>query len=149
MRKLVWRRIDEPGMEIAYVESLDAASGTQIGAGYELRWALDGTRLDLEVVAGATATVELGDADYFDVFASPFFNSLPAVRDGLLGGGEARDYAMRFVRVPELDVVRSEQRYEPLGDRVVRYSSGSFSTEIEFDADGFVTVYHGFLERVA
>jgi hypothetical protein len=149
MRTLVWRRVDEAGMEIAYVESLDAASGTQIGAGYELRWALDGTRLDLEVVAVAEATVELGDADYFDVFASPFFNSLPAVRDGLLDGGEARDYTMQFVRVPELEVVSSAQRYEPLGDRVVRYSSGSFSTEIEFDADGFVTNYHGFLERVA
>jgi hypothetical protein len=149
MRTLVWRRVDEPGMEIAYVESLDAASGTQIGAGYELRWALDGARLDLEVVAGAEATVELGDADYFDVFASPFFNSLPVVRDGLLDGGAARDYTMQFVRVPELEVVSSEQRYEPLGDRVVRYSSGSFSTEIEFDADGFVTDYRGFLERVA
>jgi hypothetical protein len=149
MRTLVWRRVDEPGMEIAYVESLDAASGTQIGAGYELRWALAGSRLDVEIVAGAEATVDLGDADYFDVFASPFFNSLPVVRDGLLGGGEARDYTMQFVRVPELDVVRSEQRYEPLGDRVVRYSSGSFSTEIEFDADGFVTDYRGFLERVA
>jgi hypothetical protein len=149
MRTLVWRRVDEPGMEIAYVESLDAASGTQIGAGYELRWALAGTRLDVEVVAGAEATIALGDADYFDVFASPFFNSLPVVRDGLLDGGEARDYTMQFVRVPELDVVRSEQRYEPLGDRVVRYSSGSFSTEIEFDADGFVTDYRGFLERVA
>jgi hypothetical protein len=148
MRRLVWRRLDEPGMEIAYVESLDNAFGTQIGAGYELRWALAGSRLDLEIVTGARATVELGDADYFDVFASPFFNSLPVVRDGLLDGGEPRDYAMQFVRVPELEAVRSEQRYEPLGERVVRYSSGSFSTEIEFDADGFVTVYRGFLERV-
>jgi hypothetical protein len=32
---------------------------------------------------------------------------------------------------------------------VVRYSSGSFAADIEFDADGFVTVYEGFLERVA
>jgi len=148
MRKLVWRRVDAPGMEIAYVESLAEAFGTQLGETYELRWALAGSRLDLEIVAGARATVELGDADYFDVFASPFFNSLPVVRDRLLDGGAPRDYTMQFVRVPELQAVRSEQRYEPLGDRVVRYSSGSFSTEIEFDADGFVTVYHGFLERV-
>jgi hypothetical protein len=149
MHRLVWRRVDEPGMEIAYVESLDDAFGTQIGAGYELRWALDGTRLDLEIVTGGRATVELGDADYYDVFASPFFNSLPVVRDGLLEGGEARDYTMQFVQVPELEVVRSEQRYEPLGGRVVRYSSGSFTADIEFDADGFVVDYRGFLERVA
>jgi hypothetical protein len=149
VRTLVWRRLDEPGMEVAHVESLDVAHGTQIGRAHELRWRLDGARLDLEIVGGPSTAVELEDADYFDVFASPFFNSLPVVRDGLLAGGQARDYVMRFVRVPSLDVVRSEQRYEPRGDRVVGYSSGSFAADIEFDADGFVTLYHGFLERLS
>ena len=147
-RTLVWRRLDEPGMEVAHVESLERAFGTQIGVAYELRWRLDARRLELEVVGGSRATVELEDADFFDVFASPFFNSLPVMRDGLLAGGSARDYIMRFVRVPSLEVVPSDQRYEPLGDRVVRYSSGSFAANIEFDADGFVTLYEGFLERV-
>jgi uncharacterized protein len=149
MRQLVWRRIDVPGMEIAHVESFARASGTQIGLGYELRWRLDGSRLELEIVGGPHSTVELGAADFFDVFASPFFNSLPVARDDLLDGGPARDYAMQFVRVPELDVVPSEQRYEPLGERLIRYVSGSFTAEIEFDADGFVVDYSGFLERVA
>jgi hypothetical protein len=135
-------------MEIAHVDSLDRASGTQIGLAYELRWRLEGTLLDLEVVGEPKAQVELGDADFFDVFASPFFNSLPVMRDGLLEGGEAREYTMRFVSVPSLEVVPSAQRYEPLGERVVRYSSGSFAASIEFDADGFVTRYDGFLERV-
>jgi uncharacterized protein len=135
-------------MEIAHVESFERASGTQIGVSYELRWQLAGTRLELDVVGGRSAVVELEDADFFDVFASPFFNSLPVVRDGLLDEGEARTYTMRFVRVPGLDVVPSEQRYEPLGDRIVRYSSGSFSTDIEFDEDGFVLDYQGFLQRV-
>jgi len=149
MRHLVWRRVDEPGMEIAHVETFDRASGTQIGASYELRWRLDGQRLELEVVGEQSAVVDLEDADFFDVFASPFFNSLPVVRDGLLSGGEARTYTMRFVRVPELETVLSEQRYEPLGDRVVRYSSGTFTADIEFDGEGFVLDYQGFLERVA
>jgi hypothetical protein len=149
VRTLVWRRIDEPGMEIAHVESLAQASGTQIGGAYELRWRLDGSRLELEVVGERRATVELGDADFFDVFASPFFNSLPVARDRLLDGGPARDYVMRFVRVPDLVVVRSEQRYEPKAGRVIRYSSGSFSADIAFDADGFVTRYEGFLERIS
>ena len=135
-------------MEIAHVESLERASGTQIGASYELRWQLDGQQLALEVVGERSSVVELEDADFFDVFASPFFNSLPVMRDGLLDGGEARTYTMRFVRVPELDTVLSEQRYEPLGRRVVRYSSGSFTADIEFDEDGFVVDYQGFLERV-
>lgn len=150
MRRMVWRRVDAPGMEIAHVESLERASGTQIGTAYELRWRLEGTRLELEVVGGVTATLELeDDADIFDVFASPFFNSLPVARDRLLDGGDAREYAMQFVRVPELEVVRSAQRYEPLGGRVVRYSSGSFTADIEFDEDGFVVDYTGFLERIA
>jgi uncharacterized protein len=148
MRHLLWRRVDEPGMEIAHVETFDRASGTQIGVSYELRWRLDGRRLELEVVGERSAVVDLEDADFFDVFASPFFNSLPVVRDGLLAGGEARTYTMRFVRVPELATVLSEQRYEPLGDRVVRYSSGTFTADIEFDGDGFVVDYQGFLERV-
>jgi hypothetical protein len=147
-RRLVWRRLDAPGMEIAHVESLERASGTQIGVPYELRWRLEGPRLELEVVGGPSATIELEDADFFDVFASPFFNSLPVMRDGLLEGGLAQEYTMRFVRVPSLEVVPSVQRYEPLGGRSVRYSSGSFAANIDFDTDGFVTVYEGFLERI-
>jgi hypothetical protein len=56
---------------------------------------------------------------------------------------------MAFVQVPELTIVRSDQRYEPKGDRVVRYSSGTFAAAITFDEDGFVTTYEGFLERIS
>jgi hypothetical protein len=149
VRTLVWRRLDAPGMEVAHVQSVDRASGTQIGGDYELRWGLRGDSLQLDVVGVRRASVELEDGDFFDVFASPFFNTLPVLRDGLLDVGAARDYLMRFVNVPSLEVVASTQRYEPLGDRVVRYSSGDFTADIEFDADGFVTLYHGFLERVS
>jgi hypothetical protein len=149
MRRLVWRRLDEPGMEIAHVHSPNRASGTQIGRGHELRWLLGGERLELEVIGDRQTTIELGDADFFDVYASPFFNSLPVWRDALIRGGPARDYVMRFVRVPELTAVRSNQHYEPLGGRVVRYSSDSFSANIEFDEDGFVTRYGDLFERVS
>jgi hypothetical protein len=150
MRTLVWRRLDDPGMEAAHVESLSDASGVQIGRAYELRWRLRGNSLELDLNDGERArTVELGDADFFDVFASPFFNSLPVMRDSLLVEGPTRDYVMAFVQVPELAVVRSDQRYEPRGDRVVRYSSGAFAADIAFDEDGFVTTYEGFLERIS
>lgn len=149
MTTCVWRRLDEPGMEVAHVESFSSAAGTQIGKGYELRWQLDGDRLDLEIVGGARRTVELGEHDFFDVFASPFFNSLPVIRDGLLRPGPAREYKMAFADVPSLDVTPSRQRYSPLGERVVAFASGSFEADIVFDSDGFVTTYEGFLERVS
>jgi hypothetical protein len=149
MKTLVWRRLDEPGMEAVHVVSLSHATGVQIGRDYELRWRLDHEHIELDLNGERHASVELDGADFFDVFASPFFNSLPAVRDGLLEAGQPRDYVMQFINVPELTVVRSNQRYEPRGGRVVRYSSGSFIADIAFDDGGFVTLYEGFLERIS
>ena len=150
MRTLVWRRLDEIGMEVVHVDSLSRANGVQIGTTYELRWWLEDTLLSLSLNGQQVVREELGEAeDFFDVFASPFFNSLPVVRDGLLSAGPPRDYVMRFVSVPDLRIEPSQQRYEPKGEGVVRYSSGTFAADIAFDKDGFVTRYEGFLERVS
>jgi uncharacterized protein len=70
------------------------------------------------------------------------------IRDGLLDGGQARDYTMRFVRVPGLTAEPYPQRYTPLGDRVVHYRSAGFEADISFDEDGFVVLYQDYLERV-
>lgn len=150
IRTLLWRGLDAPRMEIVRVESLDRACGTQIGVAYELRWKLDGPVLELTLDDGPVVRVELGDADFFDLHHSAFFNSLPVARDGLLSeGAAAREYTMRFVRVPELAADPAWQRYEPLGNRVVRYRSDGYEADITFDADGFVTRYQDYLERVA
>jgi hypothetical protein len=136
-------------MEIVRVESLDRACGTQIGIAYELRWKLAGPVLELTLDDGPVVRVELGDADFFDLHHSAFFNSLPVARDGLLSeGAAAREYTMRFVRVPELAADPAWQRYEPLANRVVRYRSDGYQADITFDADGFVTRYQDYLERV-
>jgi hypothetical protein len=45
-------------------------------------------------------------------------------------------------------VTRSEQRYEPLGNRLVRFRSGSFTAEIEYDEQEFVIDYPGIARRV-
>ena len=148
MPTLVWRGLDEPRMEVAHVDSLERARGTQLGLHYELRWDLDGDRLRVENVGVSEREVALGVADFFDLGFSPFFNSLPVVHDGLLDGGDPRDYTMRFVHVPSLTDELSPQRYEPQGARVVLYRSGSFEADIEFDADGYVTLYRDFLERL-
>jgi len=148
VRTLVWRRLDEPGMEIVRFDGPDRAEGTQIGSAYELRWRLEGSSLELEVVGGRRETVELGDADFFDVLNSPYFNSLPVWRDDLLAAAVTRDYTMRFVVVPDLTTSLSAQEYEPLDAHTIRFRSASFEADIEFDADGFVTLYHGYLERI-
>ena len=148
MRTLVWRRLDEPGMEIVRFDAPDRAEGTQIGSAYELRWRLDGSSLELEVVGGRREQVELGDADFFDVLNSPYLNSLPVWKDDLLAEAVARDYTMRFVVVPDLTTSLSAQQYEPLDAHTIRFRSAAFEADIEFDADGFVTLYHGYLERI-
>jgi hypothetical protein len=56
---------------------------------------------------------------------------------------------MRWVSVPGLEVHEQRQRYEPAGARVVRFRSGSFVADIEFDAAGLVTRYPDLAERLA
>jgi uncharacterized protein len=148
-RTFVWRGLDEPRMEIAQVD-VDGgdlrAHGTQIGVAYELRYELEPGRLRARVVGGPSLDIGLVDGtDFFDLAASPLFNSLPVLR----GVETATDFVMSFVDVPSLEVSRSEQRYEPLGNDLYRYRSGDFVAEIQFDADGFVTHYEGLAERVS
>jgi uncharacterized protein len=138
-------------MEVARVDR-DAhsitASGTQLGAVYELRYLLQPASLWVEVVGDRSIELDLDGADFFDLGWSPLFNSLPVIRGGLLEAGPPRDYSMRWVDVPSLDVKLSEQRYDPLGNGVVRFSSGGFTADIQFDEDGFVTRYPGIGSRV-
>jgi uncharacterized protein len=138
-------------MEIARVERVgDAlrASGTQIGAAYELRYELRPDLLELELVGERGLKVRLDGLDFFDLGFSPLFNSLPVLRHNLLADGNARDYVMRFISVPDLAVFESQQRYEPLGSRRLRYRSGTFVAELDFDEDGYVVLYEGLAERV-
>lgn len=144
--RLAWLGDGSPRMEIAHVEQTEpdfGASGTQLGATYELRYRVERGALSLELVGERTLELELDGADFFDLGWSPLFNSLPVIRDGLLEPGPPRDYLMRLVDVPSLEVIASGQRYEPLGDGVVRFRAGDFLTDITFDADGFVTSYPG------
>jgi hypothetical protein len=138
-------------MEVAHTERLAngfTAVGTQLGPVYELRYRLTPAMFTAEIVGGPSLQLELGDADFFDLGWSPLFNSLPVIRDGLLRAGPSRSYVMRWVDVPSLEVSRSEQTYEPLGDGLVRFSSAEFRAEIKFDAAGYVLDYPGIATRV-
>ena len=150
-RTAVWRGLDAPRMEAARVEVSGAearVSGTQIGVSYELRYALEPELLTLGLDGSRTLEVALDGLDFFDLGLSPLFNSLPVWRDGLLVEGPAREYVMRFVSVPDLAVVEAEQRYEPLGEGRVRFSSGDFTADLTFDDDGLVVHYEGLAERL-
>ena len=149
METFVWTGEDAPRIEIARVE-LDGATlraeGTQIGIAYELRYTLDGA-LRLEVMGGQSRVVEPGDADFVDLGFSPLTNTLPIRADHLHRGGEPRDYVMALVEVPSLEVVRSEQRYEPFAPGLVRFRSGDFSALLELDDGGVVVRYPGLAAR--
>jgi hypothetical protein len=134
-------------MEIAEAEVVAGelrARGTQIGVAYELRYEVEPGRLRAHVEGGPRIDIGLDGTDFFDLGYSPLFNSLPVLR----GLETATDFVMSFVAVPSLDVTQSEQRYEPLGEGVIRYRSGSFVADIAFDAEGFVSRYEGLAERV-
>src|SRR5690242_1884933 len=103
-------------MEVAHVEQTVPefiASGTQLGLVYELRYRLTASSLHLELVGERVLDVELDGADFFDLGWSPLFNSLPVIRDGLLKPGPPRDYLMRWIDLPSLELSMSLQRYEP------------------------------------
>jgi hypothetical protein len=165
MRLYAWQG---PGLfEVAFVDLGDdrlTARGTQLCADYRLSYVLETSQMfvsehlhaEVETVHGAgrldlrRGTTPLkNDVLDIDLQTSPLFNSLPVLRDRLHEGGEAREYTMAFVNVPELSVARSAQRYVPLERRTVRYRSGTFTADIEFDADGFVVRYPGLAERVS
>jgi hypothetical protein len=148
---LAWIGEDAPRMEVVRVERRGRhvrAEGTQLGGIYELRYQLEAGVLALELNGEPSVEVELGGADFFDLGYSPFFNSLPVIRDTLLETGPPRSYRMRWIDVPSLDMHQSEQRYEGLGDGLVRFQAGDFTADIQFDAAGFVVDYPGLARRV-
>lgn len=84
-----------------------------------------------------------------DLGAAPLFNTLPVRRLDLLGAAPGTEHrlTMVWVAVPSLEVFPSEQVYTALGDRRVRYSSGSFAAELELDERGYVAHYPGLATR--
>lgn len=112
------------------------------------------------VVAVADGDVDLpppgGDPTAFagsldcDLGECPLTNTMPVLRHGLLEGGEPREFTMAWVSVPDLSVHPSAQKYtfvrqtsaQPPG-AVINFSSGSYTADIVFGADGLVVDYPG------
>jgi uncharacterized protein len=103
-----------------------------------------------------TDVAALSGALDIDLGLSPFFNTMPVLRHGLLRGGKSIDFVIAWVSVPDLGVHRSLQRYSfvrETGDKrsVVRFESlatDGFVADITYDAEGFVVDYPGIGTRL-
>jgi hypothetical protein len=99
----------------------------------------------LSPAGGDPMTVE-GALDC-DIAFSPLTNTMPILREQVRAG-RACEIVAAWIAVPDLALVRSLQRYEPVDGERVRYRSGSFAAVLELDADGFVRDYPGLARRV-
>lgn len=88
-----------------------------------------------------------------DLGLSPLTNTMPVLRHDLLRGGGPIEFLMAWVSVPDLGVHPSDQRYTFIGGSeagsIVRYESGSFASDLEFDGDGLVITYPKLARRTA
>ncbi|MER5460025.1 putative glycolipid-binding domain-containing protein [Streptomyces sp. NPDC002668] len=86
-----------------------------------------------------------------DLSLSPLTNTMPVLRHGLHLTPGRRDFLMAWVSVPDLTVHASQQTYTHLvrterGARV-RFASGDFRSDVEFDVEGLVVDYPGLAHR--
>ncbi len=106
---------------------------------------LDLTRAGDGWMINGKAAPRLADALDCDLSYSPLTNTMPIIRHDLHRDDTRRDFVMAFVDVPSLRVRVSHQSYTHLdrgeASSTVRYSSGSFSADLEIDPDGFVLDY--------
>lgn len=118
----------------------------------ESRWEGGSATLDLQCDDGGGWTVDgeprpdLVEALDCDLAACPLTNTMPIRRHDLHRREGEMTFLMAFIEVPTLRVVANEQRYThlralPDGGAIVRYASGSFSSDLRIDADGFVVEY--------
>ena len=104
------------------------------------RWTARGTDRDIGAVTGALDC---------DLGLSPLTNTMPVLRHGLLEGGDATEFLMAWVSVPDLRVFPSRQRYTFVrrsGDlSIIRYESlgGTFTADLTFDREGLCVTYPG------
>jgi uncharacterized protein len=180
-RLVVWEGASEWRAEVSWVRIEGdrlTAHGTQLGAepyrlDYHLRTgpAFVTSTLELSLLRGGTLRrlrlerrddgswaaddrplPEVEGALDCDLALSPLTNTMPVLRKRLLEpGAEPCDLVMAWVAVPELTVHRSEQRYEPIDGRHVRYVSrdDSFTAELELDDAGLVVAYPQLGQRVS
>lgn len=109
-----------------------------------------------ELLARPDGLAALDGALDVDLALSPFTNTMPVLRHGLLAATDPVDFVMAWISVPDLSVHRSAQRYSfrrPLDDghSLVRYESldgDGFVADIVFEAAGLVVDYPEIARRI-
>jgi len=123
---------------------------------WEEAWAEEGAAAALSPRAPTDLAALSGALDV-DLGLSPLFNTMPALRSGLLRSAGRADFVMAWVSVPDLAVHRSPQRYSFVhvtdeGRSVVRFESlagDGFVADLTYDAEGFVVDYPGVGTRMS
>ncbi|MFF4501347.1 putative glycolipid-binding domain-containing protein [Streptomyces sp. NPDC001401] len=105
------------------------------------RWTADG-----EPLPGVDGALDC------DLGLCPLTNTMPVLRHDLHRAPGEREFLMAWVSVPGLVVRPSLQTYTHLGRTDggghVRFASGEFRSDLEFDADGCVVDYPGMATRL-
>jgi hypothetical protein len=147
--EVYWLSYDLDTGEDFVTRELHVRAATAMGS-RELRLLHDG---DGRWTANGEHVPEADGALDCDLGRCPLTNTMPVLRHGLqLAPGE-RTFLMAWVSVPDLTVHASRQTYTHLartetGARI-RFASGDFRRDIEFDAEGLVVDYPGLAHRHA
>jgi hypothetical protein len=95
---------------------------------------------------------ELDGALDCDIGYCCFTNTMPVLRHRLHSRVGSAELLVAWVSVPDLTVHADRQRYRHLaragGGAVVRFESGTYAADVEFDANGHVIDYPGLARRV-
>ncbi|MFC9683820.1 putative glycolipid-binding domain-containing protein [Streptomyces sp. NPDC056948] len=83
-----------------------------------------------------------------DLGLCPLTNTMPVLRHGLHQAPGGREFLMAWVSVPDLAVRPSRQTYTHLGPGRVRFASGDFRSDLEFDEEGYVVEYPSLATRL-
>jgi hypothetical protein len=105
-----------------------------------------------EWTANGESRPDLATALDCDLACSPVTNTMPIRRHGLQRSPGAERFVMAFVQVPTLQVVATPQEYRHLQlldtGAQIRYSSGTFASDLLVDRDGIVIDYPTMAHRI-
>ena len=134
----------------------------------DAKWVTRGVAVTTEIAHGSPAVIELrsdGNGHWttsdgqslpqldgcidVDISTTPFTNTLPIRRLGLVAGAEQATHAV-YINAETFAIEAWEQHYRRLDETQVRYAStvSGFEAELDVDDDGIVRNYPGFFTRI-